>query len=102
MSVQELLATHSSKQLREWMAYEVKAGPLSPRWRDDILAEIHYLLQWNTHLLGAKVPTKDKKNPAPPPKFPARPWAPDPFEGEEPDELDELEQDYEAEYGDVT
>lgn len=77
MSVNELLATHSSKQLQEWMAYEMKAGPLDNRWRDDILAEIHYLIQWNTHLVGAKIPTKDKKNPTPVPSFPWRPWAPE-------------------------
>lgn len=93
MSVRELLATHSSLELREWMAYEVKAGPLSPRWRDDMLAEIHFLLQWNTHLLGAKTPTKDKKNPAPPPEFPYRPWAPSPMDDEEAEEDDGFEKE---------
>lgn len=77
VTVPELLATHSAYELREWMAYERKAGPLSNRWRDDMLAEVHYLIQWNVHLLGAQIPTKDKKNPAPPPSFPHRPWAPE-------------------------
>ena len=56
-----------------------------------MLAEIHFLMQWNTHLIGAKTPTKDNKNPAPPPKFPWRPWAPE-------DEMPEIEGEFEKSY----
>ena len=103
MTVDEVLAKHTSLQLREWMAYEVKAGPLGQRWDRDMIAELHYLMQWNLHLLGAKTPTKDNKNPAPEPHFPDRPWAPNPHEDEPEDaELDEIEREYDEEYSDVT
>lgn len=102
MTVPELLASHTSRQLREWMAYEIKAGPLGSRWDRDLMAELHFLVQWNLHLLGAKTPTKNKKNPAPEPRFPDRPWAPNPQDEEEADELDEIEREYDEEYADVT
>lgn len=40
MSINEVLAKHSSRQLTEWMAYEKITGPLDARLRGDIAAGI--------------------------------------------------------------
>lgn len=66
-SVKELLATHTSLELRQWMAYEAKSGPLSPQWDRRIMADVHYLLQWNNYLLGAQLTPEGKKNKVPEP-----------------------------------
>lgn len=86
MSKKELLATHTSLELREWMAYEMHAGPLNSRWRDDIHANSNFLLQCIAFLIGAQLAggSKDKKNKVPEPQYPTRPWALDePEDGEE-------------------
>lgn len=85
--VRQLLAENSSYELREWMAYERHAGPLDNKWRDNMLAELHYLTQWSNFLLGAQCTGKDKKNPVPEPKIPYRPWVPE----EDTDEDEESE-----------
>ncbi|MER5252899.1 hypothetical protein [Streptomyces sp. NPDC002855] len=78
----QLLAQLSSYELREWMAYEAKNGPLDNRWRDRMMAEMHYFSQWNNFLVGAQCSTKDKKNPVPEPQFAKRPWVSEESEAE--------------------
>lgn len=65
--MKELLATHTSRELREYMAYEQHAGPLGDGWTRDRVQEMHYLLQWNNYLLGAWVTKEGEKNPVPEP-----------------------------------
>lgn len=67
MPVKELLATHTSRELREYMAYEIHAGPLGDTFTRDRVQEMHYLLQWNNYLLGAWVTKEGEKNPVPEP-----------------------------------
>jgi hypothetical protein len=92
-----LLATHTALELREWMAYEAKSGPLGQQWDRRMTADLHYLMQWNNYLLGAQLTPEGKKNKVPEPAFPG---------GEGDDQLlwmryeepeDEDEDDYEEE-----
>lgn len=46
------------------MAYEMATGPLDGTWRDEILAQIHELIQKNNLLTGASLAGKGRKNPA--------------------------------------
>lgn len=96
-SVKELLATHTSLELREWMAYELKAGPIGQQWDRRMVADLQYLMQWNNFLLGAWLTPEGKKNKVPEPTYPGGEgeneilW----LKYEEPDEGDEDE--YEGE-----
>ena len=82
--VKELLATHTSLELREYMAYEQHAGPLGDGYTRDLVQDMHYLAQWNNYLLGAWVTKEGEKNPVPEPIL--RRWQDD-----EEDEEDEEE-----------
>jgi hypothetical protein len=66
----------SSRELTEWMAYEIEEGPLGPRWQDETMAAIHEQLQRLNHIQGAAHFTdrKHKKNPVPSPKHYTRPY----------------------------
>lgn len=81
MPVKELLATHSSLELRKYMAYERHAGPIGDGWQRDRLDQIHYLLQWNNYLLGAWVTQKGEENPVPQPVWVG--WKEQPEEDED-------------------
>lgn len=84
MTVAELLARTSSRELSEWAAYERHAGPLGSSWRDEALAAIHEELQKLQYLIGAVNTEKNKENPVPEPKRYPRPndWQ-DPDDTEE-------------------
>ena len=59
MSVTELLRTHSSEELTEWMAYENVAGPIGPE-RFDVLNAILAATVANTaRAKGRKAEPKD-------------------------------------------
>lgn len=67
MSVQELLATHTSKQLSEWAAFDEVYG-FGDHKLYDVLAAIHEQIQLTNHLLGAAHFTdEDTENPIPAP-----------------------------------
>lgn len=84
MSVKEFLASHTSLQIREYMAYEKHAGPIGNAWQRDTLDQMHYVLQWNNYLLGAWVTKEGEKNPVPQPVF--RTWKPEEEDEDEPEE----------------
>lgn len=70
MSVRELLATHTSKELAEWQAYERVYGHVG-KGHSDVLADIHEQLQLVNHLLGAAHFTPEERpeeNPIKPPR----------------------------------
>lgn len=73
MPVREVLATHSSWELSEWMAYEKAYGPIDDDWRDNTLGEVHELLQGLVHLTAA-TNSKDGKSPETVPKRHVRPY----------------------------
>ena len=84
MPVKELLSTHSSRELREYMAYEMHAGPIGDSFTRERVAEMHYLLQWNNYLLGAWVTKEGEKNPVPEPEMVS--WKDDEPEDDEEEE----------------
>ena len=67
--VKELLATHTSLELREYMAYEEFSGPLGDVWTREQVTELNYLMQWNNYLLGCWVTKEGEKNPVPEPHY---------------------------------
>lgn len=75
MSVRELLATHTSRDLAEWRAFEFMNG-FEDTWTQEVLSDIHEAIQWVAHLMGAIHMTEDgdpDTNPIPPPKrYPRR------------------------------
>lgn len=73
-----LLATHSSHELSEWMAFERVNGPIGVKWDREVAAQKHEMMQFANHLLGAQL--SDDKHPNQVPKAQAvpRPWDPDP------------------------
>lgn len=40
-----MIASMSSRELAEWIAYERATGPLGPQWRDEAAAALHEQLQ---------------------------------------------------------
>lgn len=69
MTVRELLDRTDSYELTEWKAYEQAFGPLGSAYSEEILAQIHELIQTELYMAGAQV----KKNPIPIPKKCPRP-----------------------------
>jgi hypothetical protein len=68
MSVQQLLASHTSQQLSEWEAFDRLYGFGEERLFE-VLADLHYEVQLTNHLLGAAHFTEeDGENPIPEPK----------------------------------
>lgn len=53
MSVRELLATHTSRELAEWQAFELMHG-FEDVWTAEALADIQQQLQAITYLTGAQ------------------------------------------------
>ena len=82
--MKELLATHTSLEIREYMAYEQFAGPIGPEYQRDMVQELHYLAQWNNYLLGAWVTKEGEKNPVPEPI--SRDWREEEDEDEDEEE----------------
>lgn len=70
MSVRELLATHTARELSEWQAFDRVYG-FGDEHLHDVLADIHEQLQLTNHLLGAAHFTPEdaepEDNPIPPP-----------------------------------
>lgn len=58
------------------MAYERVAGPVGDVWRNEMLAQMHELMQTANYLLGAQCSDEKNPNPVPQPKPLPRPWAP--------------------------
>lgn len=80
----------TDRQLSEWMAFEKFDGPISNKWRDEMAAQLHELIQLNNILTGAALTSKKrKKNPAGKFREVPRPW--DLFT-EEPEGEDEEEE----------
>jgi hypothetical protein len=71
MTVAEMLSRISARELSMWMAYEQAFGPLDNRYRDDVAAATHEMLQTLRHFMGEI--WVDGNNPAPEPKQLARP-----------------------------
>lgn len=74
MSVREVLATHDSRELSEWRAFEYVNG-FTESWTQEALSDIHEQLQLIAHVLGAQhIEDEDPEtNPIPPPKrYPRR------------------------------
>lgn len=67
-----MLHSLSSRELTKWQAYERLHGPLDDSWRDEHMAVLIEMLQYNTYITGAV--GQGKKNPAPKPKPITRPW----------------------------
>lgn len=72
MSVRELLATHTSRELTEWQAYASVYGLEDP-WVTEALGDIHEQLQYIAHLVGGQYADDDHENPAPSPTRYPRP-----------------------------
>lgn len=73
MTVPQLLATHTSQELAEWLAYDRVYG-VGDRWMVDTLANIHEVIQFTNHLIGAAFLTEeDEENPIPAPARYPRP-----------------------------
>lgn len=89
-----LLATHSSYELTEWMAFEQVNGPIGAKWDREVLAQLHELTQFGNHLLGAQMSDNKHPNQVPKPETIPRPW--DEVDYTPPDQWAELE-DEEAE-----
>lgn len=69
--VKVLLASMDSNEISEWMAYEEFAGPLDSTWSQEVLGQIHELLQ---HLISITVQAhSDTKKPPKVQNIP-RPW----------------------------
>lgn len=69
MSVRELLATHTSRELSEWQAFDSVYG-FGDEHVHDALADIHEQLQFLNHLMGAAHFTPENSpedNPVPSP-----------------------------------
>lgn len=75
MPVRELLATHTSRELAEWRAFEFMNG-FEDTWTQEVLSDIHEQIQWLAHLMGMIHMCEDgdtDSNPIPPPKrYPRR------------------------------
>lgn len=69
-----LLATHSSHELSEWMAFEQVYGPIGMKWDREVQAQLHELAQFQNYLLGAQLSDEKTPNPAPKPEPLYRPW----------------------------
>ncbi|GGR52076.1 hypothetical protein [Streptomyces roseolus] len=54
----------TAREYKEWEAYERAAGPLDQAFEQEMLCEIHELIQLNNILTGAAITKKGKKNPA--------------------------------------
>jgi hypothetical protein len=93
MTVRDLLARTTSRELAEWVAYEHHAGPLGPAWRDDTAAATLEALQYIQHLLGAGL-FSDRTHPNP---VPAPSRVPRPAEAAEAAEADTDAQEQPAE-----
>lgn len=89
-----LLSRISSYELSEWMAYEKAAGPLGRQYSDDMLANIHEILQSLLRLTGAQW---GDDNPVPPPlrlKRPLEIFLPDDEDDEEDEDEDQSLEDF--------
>jgi hypothetical protein len=65
MSVRELLATHTSRELAEWVAYDRVYG-FGDHKLYDVLAALHEQVQLTNHILGqAHFADEDNENPIP-------------------------------------
>lgn len=85
MSVRELLATHTSRELTEWQAFDRVHGFGDARL-EAVLADIQEQLQLTNHLLGAAHFTPEnepEENPIPPPEHYRRGGEPEPSEDED-------------------
>lgn len=82
--VKELLATHTSLEIREYMAYEQFAGPIGNDYLRDKIGDLHYMAQWTNYLLGAWATKEGDKNPMPEPKYLG--WEPEKPEDDEEEE----------------
>lgn len=74
MSVRELLATHTSRDLAEWRAFEYLNGFVDP-WQQEALSDIHEQLQLLAFLAGVEFAEEDdpESNPvSPPTRYPRR------------------------------
>lgn len=67
-----MLRTLSGRELTQWQVYERRTGPLDSSWRDEQLAALGEMIQYNTYITGAV--GQGKKNPAPKPKPVTRAW----------------------------
>jgi hypothetical protein len=61
---EKVMACLSARQFSEWMAYEKAFGPIDRNYDQEMLAQLHELLQVNNQLTGAAITKKGKKNPA--------------------------------------
>lgn len=67
MSVRELLASHTARELAEWEAYDRVYG-FGDEKLHEVLAAIHEQVQLTNHLLGqAHFTGEDDENPIPAP-----------------------------------
>jgi hypothetical protein len=82
MSVRELLASHSARELAEWEAFDRVYG-FGDSKLENVLADIHEQLQLTNHLLGAAHFTPEDEpeaNPVKPPERYPRGGEPKPIE----------------------
>src|SRR3954471_14457745 len=72
MPVHELLATHTSKDLAEWRAFEYLNG-FEDVWTQEALSDIHEQIQNVAHVIGAQNAEDEDDNPVPVPRrYPRR------------------------------
>jgi hypothetical protein len=69
-----LLATHSSRELSEWIAFEQVYGPIGMKWDREVAAQMHELTQATNHLLGGLMADEKHPNQVPQPESLPRPW----------------------------
>jgi hypothetical protein len=70
-----MLDEMSSREYTEWLAFERMNGPIGDTWRDEVLAGIHELIQYQNHMFGQANFTDKKhpRNPVPKPERYVRP-----------------------------
>ena len=88
MSPREVLEKHTSRELEEWMAYERVVGPVDSSWDQEVLAQIHELIQFQLDVtLRANGVKKGWKV-----EPPRRPWDQEQPTGDAPVQTEEQKQ----------